>query len=282
MVMSQIQKKIEVPKSASLVPQSELRCQCSSTCKNPVKRGETFCDKHVSFCPVKGHLTGWEPKYNPDLYNNDKSIQHSHNCFAYSMDVKDLKRIQSCREKKDCHFHVPGKTKGHPEFTGQMGKTCGDVIGRTMADVPTAYLTDFQRACEPGFSQIGVVVDEKNDLHYYRQDSNGWWSHKPGGREVTNVDAVGASIYRPDLASRNYPAESPGDTGLNYNSFCSYMCVPRASPENNSDPNNSDSNSDPNNSDPNNSDPNNPNNPNNNPIQIAGAKKRKYKTRRAI
>lgn len=255
MAQPQIRRKVqEVPKSAELVPQSELRCQCSSTCKNPINRGETFCDKHISFCPVKGRLTGWEPEYNPALYNNDKSIQHSHNCFAYSMDVKDLKRIQSCREKNDCHFHVPGKTKGHPEFSGQMGKSCGDVIGRTMADVPRAYLTDFQRACEPGFSKIGVVVDEKNDLHYYRQDNNGWWSHKPGGRPVTNVDAVGARIYRPDLASRNYPAESPGDTGLNYNSFCSYMCVPR--------------------------------NPKENPIQIAGAvagaKKRKYNTRRTI
>lgn len=282
--LPQIQRKVqEVPKSAALVPQSELRCQCSSTCKNAVKRGETFCSQHSNFCPVIGRLSGWEPKYNPALYNNDKSIQHSHNCFAYSMDVKDLKRIQSCREKNDCHFHVPGKTKGHPEFSGQMGKTCSDVIARTMADVPRAYLTDFQRACEPGFSKIAVVVDEKNDLHYYRQDEPddktityfiinqifkiGWWSHKPGGRPVTNVDAVGARIYRPDLASRNYPAESPGDTGLNYNSFCSYMCVPR--------------------------------NPKQNPIQIAGAvasarrneyitgavagaKKRKYNTRRTI
>lgn len=201
------------------------------------------------------------------------------------MDVKDLKRIQSCREKNDCHFHVPGKTKGHPEFSGQMGKTCSDVIARTMADVPRAYLTDFQRACEPGFSKIAVVVDKKNDLHYYRQDEPddetiayfiikqiitnqineiGWWSHKPGGRPVTNVDAVGARIYRPDLASRNYPAESPGDTGLNYSSFCSYMCVPRAAPENNSDPNNPIINSD-------------PNNPNNNPIQIAGKHNRRPK-----
>ena len=259
--------KSEIPSSAALVPQSELRCQCSSTCKNPIKRGDTFCSEHSTFCPVIGRLTGWEPDYKPNLYNIDKAIQHSHNCFAYAMAVLDLLRIKSCREKNDCHFHVPGKTKDHPEFSGQMGKTCSDVIGRTMADVPNGYLTDFQRACEPGFSKIGVVVDEKNDLHYYRQDSNGWWSHKPGGRPVTNVDAVGARIYRPDLASRNYPPEGAGNTGLNYSSFCSYMCVPRAKPKNNV-----------------NEDPN--------PIQIAGAvrrneriagaKKRKYKTRRTI
>jgi hypothetical protein len=172
-------------------------------------------------------LSGAEPEFNPEVYNGDKSVQHSHNCFAYAMNVQDEERIESCRNKNDCHFHVPGKKKGHPEFSGKLGKTCGDVIGRTMADVKQGYLIDFPSQCKPGFSKIGVVVDEENDLHYYRQDKDGWWSHKPGGREVTNKDAAGARIYRPDLASRYYPGEYEGDTGLNYDSFCSYMCVPR-------------------------------------------------------
>ena len=209
-------------------PAPPIVCQCSSKCTNSVTKGQTFCKFHEqNGCPIKSPLTGYEPEYSPGDYNNDKAIQHSHNCFAYSMDVRDLKRIESCRKKKDCHFHVPGKTKNHPDFSGKMGKTCSDIIGRTMADVPKGYLTDFTSKCEPGFSKIGMVADEENDLHYYRQDNNGNWSHKPGGRPVTNKDAAGSSIYRPDLASRYYPSESPGDSGLNYDSFCSYMCVPR-------------------------------------------------------
>lgn len=229
------------------------QCQCSDECKNPVNKGEVFCSVHMNGCPIKGALSGWEPEYDPNRYNGDKSVQHSHNCFAYAMNVQDNEKIDNCRKRKDCHFHVPGKTKDHPEFSGQMGKTCGDVIGRTMADVPRGYLTDFATVCEPGFSKIAVVVDKINDLHYYRQDKPnqeqlqnlanifgskniewlkniGWWSHKPGARQVTNKDALGAYIYRPDLASRNYPAEYVGDSGLNYSSFCSYMCVPRDRP----------------------------------------------------
>ena len=209
-------------------PALPLRCQCSEACRNPVRRGEVFCQYHKEHgCPIKSPLTGAEPKWSPGDYNNDKAIQHSHNCFAYAMNVRDKEKIRACRETNNCRFHVPGKTKGHPEFSGQLGKTCGDVIGRTMADVPRSYLVDFPTQCKPGFSKIGVVVDEENDLHYYRQDSNGWWSHKPGGRPVTNKDAVGAEIFRPDLASRYYPKEDPSNTGLNYDSFCSYMCVPR-------------------------------------------------------
>lgn len=172
-------------------------------------------------------LTGFEPVYQPKDYNGDKAVQHSHNCYAYAMNVRDPKKIDLCRTQKKCRFHVPGKPKGHPDFSGRLGKTCADVIGRTMADTPNAYLTDFPTRCTQGYSKIAVVVDQENDLHYYRQDRDGWWSHKPGGREVTRKDAAGADIYAPHLASRYYPPESTNDTGLNYSSFCSYMCVPR-------------------------------------------------------
>jgi hypothetical protein len=108
-----------------------------------------------------------------------------------------------------------------------MGKSCADVVARTMADVPRGYLIDFPTKCKKGFSKIGIVVDEVNDLHYYRQDNNGLWSHKPGGRKVVNTDAVGSLIYAPHRASRYYPKEFEDDNTLNYDSFCSYMCVPR-------------------------------------------------------
>jgi hypothetical protein len=216
------------------------KCQCSDDCTNSVNKGDTFCKYHMeNGCSVKGGLSGYEPKYSPEDYNSDSAIQHSHNCFAYALGVKDYKKIKNCRKNKECKFHVPGKTKKHPEFSGQMGKTCSDVIGRTMADVPRGYMTNFITACKPNFSKIAVVVDEKNDLHYYKQSQSkesdktvtkervGLWDHKPGARKVTDKDAYGAKIYRPDLASRCYPRETPEDSGLNYNSFCSYMCIPR-------------------------------------------------------
>jgi len=180
-------------------------------------------------CSRVSPLTGYEPDWNPDKYNKDKSIQHSHNCHAYAMNVIDKEKAKECKNN-NCRFHVAGRTKGHPDFSGQMGKTCSDVISRTMADIQNAYLTDFTSKCNPNYSKIAVVVDKENDLHYYRQDSaktKGYWSHKPGAREAINKDAAGALIYDPQLASRYYPSNSNGDSGLNYASFCSYMCVPR-------------------------------------------------------
>lgn len=207
-------------------------CQCNPDCPNPPLDNEPFCAQHRTFCPRISPVSGWEPEYKPDVYNNDKAIQHSHNCFAYSMNVLDHEKIRKCRETNDCNvpFHIPGKTAGHPGFSGSLGKTCSDVMARTMSDIPNATLINFEGKCPGGMSKVGVVVDKEHDLHYYRQDKGGLWSHKPGGRAVTDRDASKSQIYDPSLADRNYPAEYKNDTGLNYAEFCSYMCVPRDKP----------------------------------------------------
>ena len=89
-------------------------------------------------------------------------------------------------------------------------------------------MADFTSKCPDGFSKIALIIDESDDYHFLRQDSNGYWSHKPGARKVKNVDAFGHKIKDPRLANYNY-ALSDG-ASLNYDIFCSYMCVPRNRP----------------------------------------------------
>jgi hypothetical protein len=203
-----------------------LNCQ-SEGCKHTVIRGETFCAEHSTDGPRIGSpLSGCEPDYEPELYNNDKPTQHSHNCYAYALDVRDGERIERCRKQNSCGFPQPGRKTSHPEFSELMGKLCSDVVARTMADLPGAYVLPYSARPRKGFRKIGVVVDPLNDFHYYRQDSNGWWSHKPGGRQVTNHDAVGAKIWAPHLCSRFYPQETESDGGLFYSCFCVYLAIP--------------------------------------------------------
>jgi hypothetical protein len=73
-------------------------------------------------------------------------------------------------------------------------------------------------------TKAAVVTDEKEDYHFYRQYSNGYWSHKPGSTDVTNKDATGRFIYDPQLASRKYHKSS-----LNYRNFCGFFCFNTAS-----------------------------------------------------
>lgn len=205
------------------------RCQCLPNCKRTVKEKDYFCEHHHKHkCARVSPLSGSEPNYEPDRWNTKKEIRETHNCFSYAMNILDPKQISSCLKSKNCDvpFHQPGAASGHKKFSSQKYKTCSDMVGRLLGDNPSLKLSSFTQTCPAGTSKIGLVVDADEDYHFFRQDSNGFWSHKPGGTAVTNKDAQGALIYDPKLADRNYDEKG---SKLNYNIFCSYLCVPRYS-----------------------------------------------------
>ena len=98
------------------------------------------------------------------------------------------------------------------------------MVARILGDNPDIRMTTFESRCPVSTSKIALVVDPNEDYHFFRQDSNMLWSHKAGARPVKNVDAVGRTIWDPQLAYLNY---TNGDSSLNYSVFCSYLCVPR-------------------------------------------------------
>jgi hypothetical protein len=212
----------------------EYYCQCPScgTCVNP---GQTFCAFHeAKGCPTLSPTTGDEPEYDPDVYNKDAAVRHSHNCYSYAMGVYNKKKISECRKNNKCGFDQPGVKSG---FKGDIRKSCPEVTARTLGDVDGSYLTTFEEKCKPGFSKAFILVDDKNDFHYGRQDKTRKgdkykirWSHKSGARTVKDFDATKAPIYTPHLANWNFKKEYEGNTDLNYRNFCSYMCVPRRKP----------------------------------------------------
>ncbi len=93
-----------------------------------------------------------------------------------------------------------------------------------MLDVPDIRRTTFKARCRRGASKIGLVVHPGEDYHYYRQDKDGWWSHKDGANPVKRFDAEGKPIWDPKTAARDY---RPRGSFLNYTDFCGYYCVPR-------------------------------------------------------
>ena len=146
------------------------------------------------------------------------------------MNVYDPRQVAKCKSKDDCNvpFHQPGSSAGYPGFSNSTPKTCPNMLARIFGDNPTIGVSDFASKCPTGYSKIALIIDESDDYHFLRQDSNGYWSHKPGARSVTNVDALGHLIWNPNLANYNY--KKAGDGDLNYDIFCSFMCVPRNRP----------------------------------------------------
>ncbi len=200
----------------------KVRCQCTPECKKKPLENSPFCEDHIKFCPRVSKLSGYEPEFNPEKYNKFKGVKEAHNCFAYAFDYLDLPNNKKCtKESCPVPFPQPGRASGYPKWSKVKGKRCPDLISRLMGDVPGIKMTSFEGRCPKGMRKIAPVTDEDEDYHFYREDSNGYWSHKPGATNVTHLDATQRPIYDPELASREYP-----DSGLNYDQFCGYLCIP--------------------------------------------------------
>lgn len=190
---------------------SVARCQCDPACKNKPKAGSYFCAVHEKQCKRRSPLTGSEVIYDPTFYKRNPKLKETNNCYAYATTFHST----------DVSFPQPGRASGYPKWVKVKGKRCPDIMARALGDIKDSRVSTFQAKCPKGMRKIAFIADEDQDYHVVRQDSNGLWSHKPGSTDVTNLDALKRKIYDPSLASWKYPK-----SGLHYDQFCGYMCIP--------------------------------------------------------
>ena len=59
------------------------------------------------------------------------------------------------------------------------------------------------QSLQSGFYRTALVFDLVNrDYHWYRQNPDGSWSHKPGSGKVRNFDFDGNPIFDPEFCNR--------------------------------------------------------------------------------
>jgi uncharacterized Zn-binding protein involved in type VI secretion len=142
------------------------------------------------------------PPYEPSRWNK-QPVKGSTNCYAYAANDPD----------------------GHPPGKPQPGEKCGHpATAVSCAEVSRASVCDGAPdppPAKPGYYVVALVCDPGVDYHWYRQDDNGNWSHKPGNTDATNVDASGNPITNPKTANRDYGS-------IDYSQFCGYFYVPAA------------------------------------------------------
>ena len=155
-----------------------------------------------------GNLSGSELEYNPDLWNLNNNIKTTHNCYTYALG-KIVKGLDSKAQ--------PGYASAYNHIE-DYDYNCSSFYKRLKKDAPGSYLEKFDDSCLPGFYKIFLALDPKNDYHWWRQNKDSYWSHKPGSTNVVDVDASGNKIKNPVKANRNY-------TSLNYYKTCFFACV---------------------------------------------------------
>lgn len=170
-----------------------------------MEQSTTPCVGPVQQCPAPP-----PPSYEPSLWNDGERIQKSTNCYAYAAN--------------DPYNHPP-RSKPQPgqhSGTGMQDISSGELRRTSVAD--GMILAPDPPPPRPGYYVVAGVIapDAPQDYHWYRQDNDGMWSHKPGWGSATNLDASGSLISDPKLADRNYS----GTGGPNYSEFSGFFYVP--------------------------------------------------------
>ncbi len=129
------------------------------------------------------------------------------NCYAYAFDNHNV-----LSSKKD----IPGLDDSIRPYT------CKSLVAGILSDHPNASIVNKSDSCPVGFHKVYLAVDDRpkqNDFHFWRQESEGHWTHKLGTQLPSNVDASHQMIHDPELSNKHFD-------NYQYDTTCAYFCAP--------------------------------------------------------
>lgn len=146
--------------------------------------------------PIVAEFPGFGtiPIYRPGLWNDNWTIRHKNNCYNYATN------------EPTNSFAQPGRAHG----VKIAGHRCDQVARGAIADnlVPVDSTDD---KLENGH-YVALVLWPDQDFHWYRKDTSGYWSHKPGSTRVRDWDNEHEKIVSPETCDRG-----------KYTVFCGYF-----------------------------------------------------------
>jgi hypothetical protein len=167
---------------------------------------------------VLGCLMDDGRSYNPDFWNDGGPIQNNNNCYAYAMN------------KATGTYPQPGVGAGLPYIDPETGVTCAGISERAEADRLSP--ADCGIPCPDGSRKValavypgGSILGGDKDYHWYREHSDGTWSHKPGPKTARNVDASGKIINDITTADLDHSISIGDVTIFRKYELCSCFCT---------------------------------------------------------
>jgi hypothetical protein len=165
------------------------------------------------------------PSWKPELWNENipENIKDYTNCYSYA-----LNRFEFNIEDKLQPGELSGKKYDKID--------CNVILEHIKKDLNRSDIISVSNNTKLDclHYKIALALDiesNKNDYHFYREDSYNKWSHKPGGNLATNLDSSEKIITDPKTADRDYSNDqytNDGELeyGKNYKIFCGYYSIP--------------------------------------------------------
>ena len=168
--------------------------------------------------------SGYEVAYDPEKWNSNSKITTNTNCYYYAINNQlEPKSMQLWRVRYGIYGGLPqpGVYCGIDIYALKDPQNGYDTVYPGTSKNLIQYVTEQDYAaynqahgggyifrpigrnerCPAGSYKVALIVG--SDYHWYRQNPDGFWSHKPGGTEVTNVDEQDNSIIDPQYAEWN-------------------------------------------------------------------------------
>jgi hypothetical protein len=141
--------------------------------------------------------------YNPGFWNNNANVRTRNNCYNYASN------------KRTDTFAQPGRGCGRM----YTAINCAEVSRAALCDRLHRRFVCFPDSEKPRYLVALVIAPGPgfNDFHWYRRNSEGFWSHKPGGTAARNTDNSGRVITNPETCNRGP-----------YTQFCGYFYTCRS------------------------------------------------------
>ncbi|HEY9247018.1 MAG TPA: hypothetical protein VIO11_09250 [Candidatus Methanoperedens sp.] len=155
-----------------------------------------FMLRKIKWPPLKKRCL-CSPIYEPDWWNDGGQKQYNNNCYNYATNYRSDT------------FAQPGLAAGAMYTSLECTSVLPAAIKDELIDNPNA-----NNRCPQNGHLVALVIAPGYDFHWYRKGNNGYWTHKPGGTPVTNLDNSGKLIKDPRIANRGP-----------YTEFCTYMIV---------------------------------------------------------
>ena len=214
-------------------------------CKRKAVDGTNFCKLHMN-CKsyLNKFVSGDEYDYEPNKWKIPE-IEGSHNCYSYFLTDRVPAVAEKCMElclkkhKKGCPLEhrecgdlIPQPGDYHLlKKYGDLSKkkrtyNCKTMEEKIFSDNKDLKHAKFNEKCPSGHYKGAMVVDRDHTFHFYKQNKDAMWSHKPGVLPITLLDADKKPIYIPHFSNRNY-STNDGEDEINYKDFCGYYCIPK-------------------------------------------------------
>ena len=170
------------------------------------------------------------PPFDPEKWNSDQWLRNPHNCYTYALDKIDPKLTAECKRIKcEMKNHLkpqPGYYAGEQRIDDKSKYSCDLVMDRVFKDNPKFIKKD-NMVCPKNYYSAALAVHPGLTYHFYKQDPDGFWSHKDGATDAKRYDADGNFILDPQKANRHYKGKKIDGHVVNYKDFCGYFCVPK-------------------------------------------------------